>query len=377
MSEKQFNPVQGYYREHIGGTEYQLPADELDVIDDVRLWSDNPRLIPYLSEGIPSEDEMEATLMRTNGYDALRKSIDDLGQLEPIYVWPSEGHKYLVIEGATRVTVLRDLSRRYEGKPNQNRYRRVKVKVLPPRFFGARKRDSSCSDSCSRIWCEKIGAGMYRQCLSTSRLRAIRAQFSLTELAAHMGKSASWASRLRDAYKFAKQFVEFVDDDDAQRLALNHFSTLEEISKATGFGARVKANTADGEQLRGEVFDMVRHDVFKEYRDARHMAQYYDDPEKWEVLKSHERHAAHNIANQLRAGQTGVNGKISGLHGQLERALERDEEFDDEMVDELQRCVDLLGVSSRWRWSLPFTPASVYTRVTVCFPKGCQVDNPR
>ena len=342
MSEKQFNPVQGYYREHIGGTEYQLPADELDVIDDVRLWSDNPRLIPYLSEGIPSEDEMEATLMRTNGYDALRKSIDDLGQLEPIYVWPSEGHKYLVIEGATRVTVLRDLSRRYEGKPNQNRYRRVKVKVLPPDFS---ERENAIllaqihvRGSGVRNW------GRYVQAMFIyEQVEGDSAQFSLTELAAHMGKSASWASRLRDAYKFAKQFVEFVDDDDAQRLALNHFSTLEEISKATGFGARVKANTADGEQLRGEVFDMVRHDVFKEYRDARHMAQYYDDPEKWEVLKSHERHAAHNIANQLRAGQTGVNGKISGLHGQLERALERDEEFDDEMVDELQRCVDLLA----------------------------------
>ena len=74
-----------------------------------------------------------------------------------------------------------------------------------------------------------------------------------------------------------------------------------------------------------------------------HMAEYYKDPEKWEVLKSHERHAAHNIANQVRAGETGISGKISGLHGQLERALDRDAEFDDEAVDELQRCVDLLA----------------------------------
>ena len=73
------------------------------------------------------------------------------------------------------------------------------------------------------------------------------------------------------------------------------------------------------------------------------MAQYYEDPEKWEVLKSHERHAANSIANQLRAGQTGISGKISGLYGQLERALDRNEEFDDEEVDALQGCIDLLA----------------------------------
>ena len=342
MSEKQFNPIPNYYFERIGGQEYKLPADELDIFDDVRLWSDNPRLIPYLSEGIPDEDKMESTLKGTNGYDTLRKSVEDLGQLEPIYVWPSEGQKHLVIEGATRVTVLRDLSRRYEGKPNQSRFRRVKVKMLPPEFS---QRENAIL--LARIHVRGSGVrnwGRYVQArFIYEQVEGDSAQFNLTELAAHMGKSTSWASRLRDAYKFAKQFVEFVDGNDAEKLALDHFSTLEEISKAAGFGVRVKANTPEGEQLRGEVFEMVKHDVFKEYRDARHMAEYYNDPEKWHALQSLERHAAHNIANQLKAGETGINGKISGLRGQLERALDRDAEFDDEAVDELQRCVDLLA----------------------------------
>ena len=342
MSEKQFNPTPNYYLEGIGGQEYKLPADELDVFDDVRLWSDNPRLIPYLSEGIPDEDEVEAALKRINGYDALKKSIEDLGQLEPIYVWPSEGRKHLVIEGATRVTALRDLSRRYEGKPNQSRFQRVKVKMLPPEFS---ERENAIL--LARIHVRGSGVrnwGRYEQAkFLYEQVEGDSAPFKLTELAAHMGKSTSWASRLRDAYKFAQQFVEFIDDDNAEKLAHDHFSTLEEISKAASFGVRVKANTPEGEQLRGEVFEMVRHDVFKEYRDARHMAQYYEDPEKWHVLQSLERHAAHNIANQLRAGETGINGKISGLHGQLERALDRDAEFGDEAVDELQRCADLLA----------------------------------
>ena len=342
MAEKQFNPTPDYYLERIGEQEHRIPAGELDIFDNIRLWNDNPRLIPYLSEGISEEDKLEATLKETNGYDTLKKSIEDLGQLEPIYVRPGNGSKHIVIEGATRVTVLRDLYRRHEGRPNQSRFRRVKVKLLPPQFS---ERETAIllarihvRGSGVRNWGRYVQAKFIYDCVEGDS-----ALFNLTDIAAHMEKSTSWASRLRDAYKFAKQFVEFVDADDAQKLALKHFSTLEEISKAAGFGARVKANTPEGEQLRGEVFEMVRSDVFKEYRDARHMAQYYDDPEKWEVLKSHEHHAAHNIANQLKAGGTGINGRISGLRGQLERALDRDAEFDDEAVDELQRCVDLLA----------------------------------
>ena len=72
MAETQFNPTPDYYLERIGGQEYKLPTDELDVFDDVRLWGGNPRLVPYLSEGIPDDGEMEAILKQTNGYDALK-----------------------------------------------------------------------------------------------------------------------------------------------------------------------------------------------------------------------------------------------------------------------------------------------------------------
>ena len=342
MAETQFNPIPDYYLERIGDQEYRFLARELDVFDDVCLWSDNPRLIPYLSESVLDEEELEVTLQQTSGYDALKKSIEALGQLEPIYVWPSGGSKHLVLEGATRVTVLRDLYRRYEGKQNQDTFRKVKVKTLPPQFS-----EKESAILLARIHVRGSGVrnwGRYVQAkFIYEKVEGNPPMFSLTDIAGHMGKSTSWASRLRDAYTFAKQFVEFVDNDDAEKLALDHFSTLEEISKATGFGVRVRANSSEGEQLRGEVFDMVKNDVFKEYRDARYMAQYYDDPEKWAVLKSHEPHAAHDIANQLRAGQTGINGKIAGLHGQLERALDRNEEFDDDVVDELQRCVNLLA----------------------------------
>ena len=134
-----------------------------------------------------------------------------------------------------------------------------------------------------------------------------------------------------------------VDADDGDELAFRQFSTLEEISKSTRFGPRLRAATDEAEQLRGEVFDMVKHDVFKEYRDARYMAKYFEDPEKWNRLRSHEKHAAHELSNEIRAGQTGVKSRIRTLYGQLERALkQRAATFDQEDIDRLQTCVDLL-----------------------------------
>ena len=249
MGETQFNQMDDYYFDRIGDREYRFLVRELDVFDDVTLWSENPRLIPYLSpdqsESIPDEDEMQATLQRTKGYDSLKKSIEDLGQLEPVYVKPSGGLKNLVLEGATRVTVLRDLYERNEGKPDQNQFRKVKVKMLPPQFS-----QEETAILLARIHVRGPGVrswGRYVQAkFIYEKVEGTPPMFSLTEIAGHMGKSTSWASRLRDAYAFAKQFVEHVDSDEAEKLALSHFSTLEEISKSTGFGVRVKADTPKG-----------------------------------------------------------------------------------------------------------------------------------
>lgn len=137
--------------------------------------------------------------------------------------------------------------------------------------------------------------------------------------------------------------MDWVDAPDGDKAALRQFSTLEEISKSTGFGPRVRAQTEEGEQLRGEVFDMVKHDVFKEYRDARFMAKYYEDSEKWNRLKSHQKHAAHELYNEIRAGQTGVKSRVRALNGQLERAIKQGAAtFDQQDIDSLQACVDRL-----------------------------------
>ena len=123
-------PKAKIFRERIGNTEYELQEEKLDVFDDVALWDGNPRLLPYLAEatGVQSEAELENHLRQTKGYDTLAKSIADMGQMEPIYAWKREDQsKYLVIEGATRVTILREQARKHAGKPKELTYRRVKA----------------------------------------------------------------------------------------------------------------------------------------------------------------------------------------------------------------------------------------------------------
>ena len=112
-------PKAKVFREKIGNKEFELREERLDVLNDVTLWPNNPRLLPKLADGgfVQSEDSLENYLRGTNGYAPLAKSIADIGQMEPIYAWKREDQqKYLVLEGATRVTILRDLARK-QGLP--------------------------------------------------------------------------------------------------------------------------------------------------------------------------------------------------------------------------------------------------------------------
>lgn len=347
----QHKPKPKVFRERIGDTWYELAEADLDVFNDVTLWHDNPRLLPFIPPGkMHNEDEIEAFLRQTSDYDGLLRSIRDLGQMEPIYVWKSEeAGKYLTLEGATRVTILRELERKKQGSPEEGRYRKVKAKMLPPTFD---QRDRAIllarihvRGTGVRAWGRYVEARFVYENVTDLPGRA--ALMTITALAGYMGKSNSWVSRLKDAYQFAERFVEHIDDpEDGMQLAKEHFSTLEEISKATGFGPLVKEESPEGEKLREQVFDMVRKDVFKEYRDARFMKQFHDDPDKWALLLGGEKHAAHGLANEIKVGQTGVKAKIEALPAQLDRALNQGGvQFDDDDVGHLRQAVDMLDAA--------------------------------
>jgi hypothetical protein len=339
-------PKAKVFREKIGDKEYELVEEKLDVFDDVVLWDGNPRLLPYLAEtsGVESEEALENHLKGTGGYGPLAKSIEDIGQLEPIYAWKREDqNKYVVIEGATRVTILRELARKHTGRPDEMKFRAVKAKILPP-DFGLEERvillaKIHVRGTGVRSWGRYIEAKFVYDTVEGKDGQ--KALMSVSELARYMGKSASWVSRLKDAYQFAQKFVEYLDSADAQKLAVKHFSTLEEISKAAVIGPKLKDyDNPAHDELRTDVFDMVRNKTFTEYRDARFMRQFYDDPEKWALLKQGEEGIANKLAHEIKAGNTSLRAKVEALPGQIERAFEREPEaLNDDDIDTLRKAI--------------------------------------
>jgi hypothetical protein len=338
------NPKPKVFRERIGDTEHTLREDRLDVFDDVTLWDGNPRLQPFLTDGtVVSEDQLEADLRETRGYDVLARSIREIGQMEPIYVWKRDGMpKHLVLEGATRVTILRELSRKNKGTPDEARFRPVTVKHLPEEFTTEERvillARIHVRGTGVRDWGRYIEAKfIYDHVTSQNGQKPVT---SVRDMARHMQKSESWVSRLKDAYEFARRFVEHVDAPDGPKLAVEHFSTLEEIAKATGFGPIVKDyGNAEHDTVREEVFDMVRAGVFKEYRDARFIKKFYDDPEKWAQLKSHEKDIANKLAADEKAGGSSLPGKIASLPAQVARALDRDSAaLDERDLESIQKA---------------------------------------
>lgn len=334
------------YLEKIGDTTFDLMEAQIDVTKDVTLWHANPRLVPYLAtETFESEEQIEAKIQTTPGYDTLRKSIDQLGQLEPIYVWrPDENSNYIVFEGATRVTILRELKRKNTSGPKVGRFNFVRAKILPPHFTEIERvillARIHVRGSGVRSWGRYVEAKFIYD-----NVEGDKAVMTATQMATHMGKSLPWVTRLRDAYKFARQFVTYLDDGiEAEKMAAQKFSVLEEISKAQGIGPWLKDyDNPAYDDLREDVFEMVRNNVFKEYRDARFLKQFYDDPEKWAILKAGDEHAATRLANEIKHTATSLKTKIASLEGAIERAVLRDDhDLNDDDVDNLRRAMGVV-----------------------------------
>lgn len=340
------------YYEKIGNNEWELREESLDVHKEVALWPENPRLQTWLPvTGVSSEPELEAALQRTNGYDTLRKSIDDLGQMEPIYVWrPNAATKFLVLEGATRVSILRQLDRKYTtGHIKEGNFRRVRAKVLPP-HFGERERAVLLArihvrGSGVRAWGRFIEAKFIYETVEGKNGQP--PLMNQAQMAQYMEKSQAWVNRLKNAYEFSLQFMEHVDEETIEGKTLEqftaeNFSVLEEISKAKAIGSQLREyDNSAYDSLRDEVFDMVRNEAFREYRDARFLKEFHDDADKWEQLKSGEKHIASRLAMEVKTNSSSPKAKISTIPQMIRRSIDRGEtEFDDEDIEALQKAID-------------------------------------
>jgi hypothetical protein len=98
------------------------------------------------------------------------------------------------------------------------------------------------------------------------------------------------------------------------------------------------------DSLRHDVFEMVRNDAFKEYREARFLKDFHDDPDKWEQLKSGERHVATRLSTEVKSNASSPRAKISSIPLMIRRSIERGEaDFGDEDIESLQLAMDYIG----------------------------------
>jgi hypothetical protein len=335
------------FREKIGDVEWLLEEQSLDVEKDVVLWAGNPRLKAVIPPGEqPNQIQLEKMLQDSPGYAGLAKSIKELGQMEPIYAWrPNKDSKFHVWEGATRVTILRDLNRKDTGKFG-GKFGRVRAKILPPHFG---KTERAILLARIHVHGLKVRAwGRYHQGLfvyeTTEGNGTELPLMTATKLAEQMGKSLGYVVKLRDAYEFAGKFIEHVDRPEAVKMAADNFSILEEISKSPKVGPMLREyDNPAYDSLRAEVFDMVENEVFLEYRNARFMREFYEDEDKWAQLKSGEKHIADKLAAELKANASSMKAKIAGLEKQVQRAVERNAaELDETDSEILRRCSMLI-----------------------------------
>lgn len=252
-----------------------------------------------------------------------------------------------MLEGATRVTILRELDRKFTSGKKEGEFREVQAKVLPPNFTekdvalllaGIHVRGSGV-----RAWGRYIEAKFIYE--TVEGRPGHPPLMNAATLAENMQKSTAWVSRLKSAYEFALKFVEHIDGDpNPRKMAAEKFSTLEELSKARVIGSQLRDYENDAyDDLRSEVFDMVQNDVFKEYRDARFLKEFHEDPDAWAELKSGVKHVANKLAQQIQDKSSHPKAKILSIPQLVRRAIDRGEEgFDDEDIANLQQTIDLI-----------------------------------
>lgn len=334
--------------EKVGQQPFQMQVAMLHVHDEIALSPNNPRLAANITEDFKDEEALESDLRAMPGYDGLKRSIAEVGQMEPIYVKATTTGKHLVLEGNTRVTVFRELDRKHKSGKQDGKFRDIEAKIVPQNFDD---RDEAIllaqihvRGSGVRSWTRFLEAKFIHETVEGGSGKP--SLMTQTELAREMGKSLAWVNRIKSAYEFGMKFVDYCDDgEETLKQAIKNFTVLEEISKAKNLGSQLRDyENTEYDQLRAEVFEAVKNDAFKEVRDARFLPEFHADPEMWQQLQSGEKHIAHQLAGQIKSKQAGLKAQIASLPKRIERMIQHDDDtdFSEDDISQLQLCIDLI-----------------------------------
>jgi hypothetical protein len=89
---------------------------------------------------------------------------------------------------------------------------------------------------------------------------------------------------------------------------------------------------------------MVHHGVFTEYRDARFMREFYEDSEKWALLKTFEPGIANRLAKEISAGTSNLGTRITNLPEAIKKTLvAKPDALNTEHLEQLHESVQTLA----------------------------------
>lgn len=289
--------------------------------DEIRLWPENPRIKHALAKlnTFPTEEDLMAEIqgVQRTVYRNLYRDIEKFGQQEPVFLQVPDPHPSTievatVIEGNTRVTVLKELHERY---PRDARFARVKAYLLPPGFsdsdLAILMANYHVKGTLRNQWDRyQIGAFLHEQIEQARR-------FNQAELAEFIGKSPSWVSRHLTVYKFALDFKDELEgtynlsvgesEDETNR----YFSILEEAWKVKAFRDEMDRDVEAKETL----FRWVHDGKFRDHRSVRGIYELYTDPRLRDDIDDGDTGAGDKTAGRL--------GKSIPFHEDLDRLLRR------------------------------------------------------
>lgn len=333
----------------IGPLALDLPTGTMRP-NEIKLWPENPRISLHLTrlDRPPTEEDLIAAI-RDSGqqvYKQLRHDIALYGQSVPVFVKAmhregSEVHTAMVFEGATRVSILKELHQR---DPRDSKFAHVKVYLLPDSFSDRdlavllanyHVKRASLRNPWTRF---QIGAFLYNEIEKTGR-------FTGAQMAEQMGMSAPWVSRHLTIYRLALEYRDFLESEEhmsrpeSEVEAADRLSLLEEAYKVKAFRDRWEYD----DEAKPTLFKWILAKKFTDHRKIRAIEQVYANEHIRREVEQGDKEAGDAVATRMVAAHP--------LHEDLDRITRRAKEISVAELDAVdpQRLDNAIAALQRLR----------------------------
>ncbi len=337
-----------------GPLKLNLPSGEMPP-GEIKLWAENPR-IAHIVAGFnhAATDEDLAAAIKEAGhkvYADLRRDIERFGQSDPVFVKAlfKEGgsvQSAIVYEGATRVSVLKELHHR---DPTNAKFATVKAYLLPDDFSEKNVAILLANYHVKRAlhrnpWDRyQTGAFLYREIEVENR-------FTGTEMAEQMGVSPAWVSRHLVIYRFALEYRDYLESDrgmsahDAESQTVEKLSLLEEAWKVKAFRDRFDYD----DDAKPTLFKWIFERKFTDHRKIRAIDEVYANEHIRSEVDTGGAEAGDAVAGRM--------GGSHPLHEDLDRITKRAKDITiaeldavdprrlEAAINALQRLKDMLAL---------------------------------